>query len=224
MCTDIFIGFALPNTTYPEVEADHQIQIIKGAGNVTEQTISLVVDLFQTAPPGLGNAIPSSGVEDNDFYIPSSTFLFIRPEDNEVFVDLTIFWDELPEVTEAAQLKLSLPTEGMFPRFEILPQYPSFFIIIKDDDREFLVLYNIIGLNNYNISGFRIGFEQTSYIVNKGIETQEVCVRMFEPAEDTPLGTLTVSIGVETVQGTAGIVCTDAAILYCTIAFCLIYR
>ncbi len=142
MYTDIFIGFALPNTTYQEVEADHQIQIIKGAGNVTEQTISLVVDLFQTAPPGLGNAIPSSGVEDNDFYIPSSTFLFIRPEENEVFVELTIFWDKLPEVTEAAQLRLSLLTDGMFPGFETLPQYPEFFIIIEDDDRELLVLYN----------------------------------------------------------------------------------
>ncbi|XP_064387533.1 uncharacterized protein LOC135335856 isoform X2 [Halichondria panicea] len=182
---DIFIGFALPNTTYPEVEATPNIQIIKGAGNVTEQTISFVVNLFQTAPEGLGTATPSAGGEDNDFFIPSSTLRSIEPEENNVFVDFDIFADELPEITEAAQLRLSLPTDGMFPGFETLPQYPEFFIIIEDDDR------------------FRIGFERTSYIVNEGIGTQEVCVVMFEPPENTPLGTLTVSIGVETVRGTA---------------------
>ena len=137
MYTDIFIGFAIPNTTYPEVEADHQIQIIKGAGNVTEQTISFVVNLFQTAPDGLGTATPSADGEDNDFLFPSSTLQLIRPEESHTFVDVTIFADELPEVTEAAQLRLSLPTDGRFPGFEILPQYPEFFIIIDDDDSEF---------------------------------------------------------------------------------------
>ena len=140
LCIDIFIGFALPNTTYPEVELDYQIQIIKGAGNVTEQIISFVVNLFQTAPPGLGNAIPSAGGEDNDFFLPSSSFLSIGPEETETFVTgLTLVADELPELTEAAQLRLSLPSDGMFPRFKTLPQYPSFFIIIEDDDRELLV-------------------------------------------------------------------------------------
>ena len=136
MYTDVFIGFAIPNTTYPEVEADHQIQIIKGAGNVTEQTISLLVNLFQTAPEGFGNALPSVGNVDNDFLFPSTSFESIGPEENHTFADLTIFGDNLPEVTEAAQLRLSLPTEGIFPGFEILPQYPSFFIIIEDDDGE----------------------------------------------------------------------------------------
>ncbi len=36
----------------------------------------------------------------------------------------------------------------------------------------------------------------------------EVCARMFEPSEDTPLGSWSISIGAETVQGSAGIVCT----------------
>ncbi len=69
--------------------------------------------------------------------------------------------------------------------------------------------YSILISTNYilNLSGFRIGFEQTSYTVNEGIGMQEVCVRMFEPAEETPLGTLFVALGVETVQGSAGIVC-----------------
>ncbi|XP_064387556.1 uncharacterized protein LOC135335860 isoform X4 [Halichondria panicea] len=176
---DIFIGFALPNTTYPEEERNHQIQIIKGEGNLTEQNISFVVNLFSTAPPGLG--ILSS----NDFFFPSSTFLSIIPDENDVFVAFDIFAGDLPEVTEAAQLRLSLPTDGLSPGFESLPQYPSFFIIIEDNDR------------------FRIGFEQTSYTVNEGIGMQEVCVRMFEPAEETPLGTLFVALGVETVQGSA---------------------
>ena len=52
---------------------------------------------------------------------------------------------------------------------------------------------------------------------------QEVCVVMFEPPENTPLGTLTISIGVETVQGTAGIVCEMHTTLLC-IAFCLVHR
>ena len=148
LCIDIFIGFALPNTTYPEVEFDYQIQIIKGAGNVTEQIISFVVNLFQTAPEGLGNAIPSSNIEDNDFSFPPSTLLSIFPEQNDtVSPDLTIFPDNLPEVTEAAQLRLSLPTDGTFPRFKTLPQYPSFFIIIEDNDSE-LLEYN----NNNHLS------------------------------------------------------------------------
>ena len=98
-----------------------------------------MVNLFQTAPPGLGTATPSADGEDNDFFIQSSRFLSIGPEETETFVSgLTIFADNLPEVTEAAQLRLSLPTDGMFPGFETLPQYPEFFIIIEDDDRELL--------------------------------------------------------------------------------------
>ncbi len=99
-----------------------------------------MVNLFQTAPEGLGNANPSADGEDNDFSFRSSTFLSILSEQNETFVtDLTILADNLPEVTEAAQLRLSLPTDGTtFPGFETLPQYPSFFIIIEDDDRELL--------------------------------------------------------------------------------------
>ena len=99
-----------------------------------------MVNLFLTAPEGLETAIPSADGEDNDFLIPSSTFLLIGPEETEtILTDLTIFEDELPEVTEAAQLRLSLPTDGIFPKFKTLPQYPSFFIIIEDDDRELLV-------------------------------------------------------------------------------------
>ena len=92
-----------------------------------------MVNLFHSAPPGLGHAIPSAGGEDNDFFLPSSSFLSIGPEENDTFViGLNIFGDNLPEVTEAAQLRLSTSTDGMFPVFEILPQYPSFFIIIED--------------------------------------------------------------------------------------------
>ncbi len=99
-----------------------------------------MVNLFQTAPLGLGTATPSAGGEDNDFFIPSSTLESIGPEENDVFVDFYMFADELPEITEAAQLRLSLPTETgrMFPGFKTLPQYPEFFIIIEDDDRELL--------------------------------------------------------------------------------------
>ncbi len=51
----------------------------------------------------------------------------------------------------------------------------------------------------------------------------EVCVRLFEPLEETPLGTVSFDIGVETVQGSAGIVCRDAYYI-AVITFCLIHR
>ncbi len=104
-----------------------------------------MVSLFQTAPEGLGTATPSADGKDNDFFIPSSTFQSIGPEEDDVFyAELTIFADNLPEVTEATQLRLSLPTDGMFPMFETLPHYPSFFIIIEDDDRELFISTVII--------------------------------------------------------------------------------
>ncbi len=90
--TDIFIGFALPNTTYPEEERDHQIQIIKGEGNVTEQTISFVVYLLQTAAPGLGTATPSADGEDNDFLFPSITLESIGPEEDDFLEEFTYIW------------------------------------------------------------------------------------------------------------------------------------
>ena len=77
------------------------------------------------------------------------------------------------------------------------------------------------------ISGFLIGFENTSYTVNEegefGFVALEVCVRMFEPSDDTPVGTL-FRIGVETVQGTAGIVCAEMHTTLLSIAFCLVHR
>ncbi len=52
----------------------------------------------------------------------------------------------------------------------------------------------------------------------------EVCARMFEPSEDTPLGSVFISIGAETVQGSAGIVCRDLHTLLLSIVICLIHR
>ncbi len=101
-----------------------------------------MVNLFLTAPEGLGVATPLSDTEDNDFYFPSTSLLSIEPNENDTFADLTIFADDLPEVPEAAQLRLSLPTDTESPGFELLPEYPSFFIIIQDDGRE--LLYSII--------------------------------------------------------------------------------
>ena len=142
MDTDIFIGFAVPFTIYQEEEAPHRFQIIKGENNVTEQTIRFVVDLFQTAPEGLGIATPSADGEDHDFGFPSTSLLSIEPEANVTFAYFDIFGDDLPEVTEAAQLRLSLDVKP--PGFETLAQYPSFFIIIEDDDRELSVAIIIV--------------------------------------------------------------------------------
>ncbi len=105
-----------------------------------------MVSLFLTAPEGLGVATPSADGVDNDFEFPSTSLLSIAPDESDTFADLTIFADDLPEVTEAAQLRLSLPPDAEAPGFETLPQYPSFFIIIQDDDSE--LLYSIIKINS----------------------------------------------------------------------------
>ncbi len=96
-----------------------------------------MVNLALTAPEGLGVATPSADGEDNDFEFPTTSGLSIQPNENDTFADLIIFADDLPEVLEGAQLRLSLPTDTEAPGFETLRQYPSFFIIIQDDDREF---------------------------------------------------------------------------------------
>ncbi len=127
--------------TYPEVENSHQVTIIKGAGNVTEQRIAVAVNLVQTVPPGSGfdTATPSDENGDNDL-LDNSVLAFIPPVDDRITVQVTIFSDELPENTEAAQLTLEAPTDVILqdppPRFELLPEYPTFFIVIIDDDRK----------------------------------------------------------------------------------------
>ncbi len=96
-----------------------------------------MVSLALTAPEGLGVATPSADGEDNDFEFPTASLLSIAPNENDTFADLIIFADDLPEVLEGAQLRLSLPTDAEAPGFELRTFFPEFFIIIQDDDREF---------------------------------------------------------------------------------------
>ncbi len=131
--------------TYAEVDDTHNVTIIKGAGNVTEQTIVVAVNLVQTVPPGsvFDTATPSDENGDNDLIVgqDSSVLAFI-PVHDRITVEVTIFSDELPENTEAAQLTLEAPTDTIGedppPRFELLPEYPTFFIVIEDNDRKLL--------------------------------------------------------------------------------------
>ncbi len=163
MVADIFIGFLLPNATYPEEEATHQVILIKGAGNVTEQEIIVVLNLVQTVPPGTSFdiATPSDINNDHDLLLTggrgdNSVQVSFQPDVNEITVQINIFGDELLENTEAAQLTLEIPTEkdaGVAPpRFEILPEFPTFFIIISDDDRkslDFTVLNDHLNMHIY---------------------------------------------------------------------------
>ncbi len=97
---------------------------------------------METVPPGSGFDVAtlSEGGNDNDFNLgPNSVkslLVLFPPTDNQITVPLTIFGDELPENTEAVQLTLEAPTdtigESPPPRFELLPEYPSFFVIITD--------------------------------------------------------------------------------------------
>ena len=148
MVTDIFIGFQLPDTTFSEEDFTHDVTLIKGAGNVTEQEILAVVKLVETVPPGTSfdTATPSDNNNDNDLVliggsVDKSRLVSFLPNENEINVQIDVFSDELPENTEAAQLTIEAPTEEFTdgvtaPRFEILPEFPNFFIIIPDDDRK----------------------------------------------------------------------------------------
>ncbi len=150
---DIFIGFQLPDTTYPEVEQDHDVTLIKGEGTVTEQELFVVVKLVQTVPPGSGFdvATPSDELGDNDLSFggdEQSKLVSFPPDVNAISVLLTIFGDELPENTEAAQLTLQAPTDIIGadppPRFELRPEYPTFFIIIIAADSRKLCIQCVL--------------------------------------------------------------------------------
>ncbi len=139
------------------------ITLIKGAGNVTEQEILAVVNLVQTVPPGTSFdvATPSDINNDNDLLLvgglgDNSVLVSFLPDVNEITVSIDIFNDSLPEDTEAAQLTIEAPTEEFTagvtaPRFEILSEFPNFFIIIQDDDRKFLLCNNLEIISNHVI-------------------------------------------------------------------------
>ncbi len=101
--------------------------------------------MVETVPPGssFDTATPT-GVIDNDLTLgvnSTSLLAFFPPGEDEISVPVTIFDDTIPENTEAAQLTLEIPTEEFQlgvapPRFEILPKFPTFFVIIPDDDRK----------------------------------------------------------------------------------------
>ncbi len=142
MFTDIFIGFQQPETTYLEVNGTYNVTLIKGAGNVTEQRIAVGVNLVQTVPLGsefdVATTLSADGVNEIDITLNALVEHF-PPDVNEITVPFTIFGDDLPENTEAAQLTLEVPTGNLIdspPRFELLPEYPTFFIIIEDNDGE----------------------------------------------------------------------------------------
>ncbi len=142
MATDVFIGFELPDTTYQEMEADHDVTLIKV--RTTEQVISVVINLVETAPPSSSFAVatPSEINSDNDLSFgpinSNSVLESFDPDQTRLTVSFTIFDDVIPENTEAAQLALEAPTENLGgippPRFEILTEFPTFFIIIEDND------------------------------------------------------------------------------------------
>ncbi len=122
------------------MEASHAVTIIKGAGNVTEQIITVVINMIETVPPGT-SFDTATRIEDVAFGTSSTSLVRpIAPDASELTILVTLFEDTEPENTEAAQLTLELPTDiiggGTPPRFEILPEFPNFFVIIEDDDRK----------------------------------------------------------------------------------------
>ncbi len=232
--TAIFIGFQLPDTTYPEVEQIHDVTLIKGAGNVTEQTIIVAVTLYERVPPGSGFdvATPSrrglvdGTISDNDLNFGQdfslSLLVSFQPNQSEIFIPFTIFHDIQVENIEAVQLIIEAPTAAIElhdspPRFKTLSDYSSFFIVIEDDDRKLLCVVACFNIMHAFLAcihvaharfpsfltGYRIGFENSSYTVNEGVGSLEVCVRMFEPPDDIPIDGNFI-VAVETVADTAG--------------------
>ena len=96
-------------------------------------------------------AVLSKGSNDNDLAFGGGHKCILRslePNINEVNVPVTIFSDEQPENTEAAQLTLEAYTEdtgGVFSSwFYILPENRTFTILIEDDDRMLLACIQLI--------------------------------------------------------------------------------
>ena len=139
LLADIFIGFQIPNGTYPEIEMSYSVSLIKGAGNITEQNLQVVVNIVQNVPTGSNFQVATlNEASNNDLEVPpggvqSIITDFLRDSD-EITVDFDILPDELPETTEAIQFTIAIPNDATAPVFRTLPEYPTFFVIIEDND------------------------------------------------------------------------------------------
>ena len=142
LLADIFIGFQIPNGTYPEIEMTHSVSLIKGFGNITEQDLQVVVNIVQNVPTGSFFQVATlNAASNNDLEVePRGSQSFIRDflrDSDQITIDFDILPDELPETTEAIQFTIAILYDSTAPLFKMLPEYPTFFIIIEDNDSKF---------------------------------------------------------------------------------------
>ena len=146
LLADIFIGFQIPNGTYPEIEMSHSVSLIKGFGNITEQDLQVVVNILQIVPTGSNFQIATvNAASNNDLeVVPGGVQSFVRDflrDLDEITIEFDILPDELPETTEAILLTIAIPNDETTPVFKMLPEYPTFFVIIEDIDGKFKIMY-----------------------------------------------------------------------------------
>ena len=145
LLADIFIGFQIPSETYPEIEMSYYVSLIKGFGNITEQDLQVVVNILQIIPTGSNFQVATlNQASGNDLEVPpgrqSFIYDFLRDSD-EILIGIDILPDELPETTEAIQFTIAIPNDETAPVFKTLPEYPTFFVIIEDNDSKFKIMY-----------------------------------------------------------------------------------
>ena len=123
----------------------YSVPLIKGFGNITEQDLQVVITIVQNVPTGSGFQVATlNEASDNDLDVPPGQQSFVRdlPRDlDEISISIDIIRDELPETTEAIQFIIAIPNDATAPVFKTLPEYPTFFIIIEDNDSKFKIMY-----------------------------------------------------------------------------------
>ena len=113
--------------------------LVKGVGNITEQDLQVVVNIVQNVPTGSNFQVATlNEASNNDLEVPpvgQQSFVrdFLRDSD-QISISFDILPDELPETTEAIQFTIAIPNDATAPVFRTLSEYPTFFIIIEDND------------------------------------------------------------------------------------------
>ena len=116
----------------------YSVTLIKGVGNITEQDLQVVVNIVQNVPTGSNFQVATlNEASNNDLEVPPGTPSFVRDflrNSDQITIDFDILPDGLPETTEAIQFTIAIPNDATAPVFRTLTEYPTFFVIIEDDD------------------------------------------------------------------------------------------
>ena len=167
--TAIRIGFELPSYTYLERMFDEDIDdffepesglaangpvFLAKEDNVTsEQTFLVVIQTSGSVPPGKFIEPATLGV---DYRLPGSTTVVVLqfpPRFQRINFPFTLLFDTLPEGTEAFLASSAPEDTAQLPDGTTVPLstylhpnalFSESFIIIEDDDREFIAYIDII--------------------------------------------------------------------------------